>query len=167
MTKGGQLAKVAAARGVARSAGKLLGVATASFVLAMILLVVHVILYVHTLLWILKISKARDCGCANDWRKYYVVYFPPIAIVLGLLTSKLGVGLLSSILLLVGWIVFIFAALGYVKKLRESSCTCATAGVGDELLHVYAYLPIIGWAMSAIVFVVMVLIVRGIARKEK
>lgn len=150
-----------------KTAGKIVGVTSIAFLMSILLMVAHVVLYVHTLMWVLKISRAKACGCAENWRKQYVVYWPPIAILLGLSMPFWGTAsVLLSLIMVVGWVIFILAALDYVKMLRASKCECATSGAGDEVLQVYAYLPIVGWAVSAVMVILMFLILSRAAKKK-
>lgn len=129
---------------------------------SVLLLIAHVVLYVNTYTWIQGISSAKaHCECAKDWRRTYVLVFPPVALLLSLVTPA-AARLFVVPLLVAGWIVFIMSALGYVKRLREVRCECATAGSGDEYLQVYAYLPIVAWTVSILFMLVTFLVVaRG------
>jgi len=113
----------------------------------------------------MRIKRARDCSCANDWRRDYIVYFPPIAsliILVGMMASG-GLNLLTVLLTTVGWVLFVYITLGYVNHLRQLKCECATSGYGDEITHFYAYLPVIGWASSIIFFIILALILSRAA----
>jgi hypothetical protein len=111
----------------------------------------NIVMYVIILLWAIRLHKNKTCRCARDgaWRVWYVVLFPPIAFLIGLLVTALSVShridfrihlvLLSA--LLVGWMLLISFAWTYVRNLRRNNCECATSGVmGDETLEMYASL---------------------------
>ncbi len=124
--------------------------------LTLFLLVAHVILYVYTWSWIRSIRN-KGCTCAEDWRQTYILGFPPTAFFLAILLPLAGgTSPIITLALLAGWIVFIVSALTYVKHLRTIMCKCATDNTdGDEYLQMYAYLPVVGWAMSVIFMLIL------------
>lgn len=147
-------------------AARLGGISIAYAMTMIVVAVVNIVLYIHTAMWIYNMNRSNKCQCADDWRKRYVLYFPLASIVVGIFILPFVPAFSApvSLLLMVGWIVFIISALQYVKKLRVSKCTCATSGYGDEGLNVYAYVPIISWSIS-IIFILAVLIVISTLRK--
>jgi hypothetical protein len=148
-----------------------LGATAALVVVNIILLIAHVILYFNTYTWIKNMGgsdKQGGCACSDDWRKQYVLWYPPIAFLTALVTAALGpfntASFVISFILVTGWIIFVVAAMGYVKYLREVNCTCATSGTGDEMLQAYAYLPIVGWAVSIIFIILVAMFVKRVIK---
>jgi hypothetical protein len=137
----------------------LAALATLTFIftlLTLFLLVAHVVLYVYTWSWIQSIRN-KGCTCADDWRQTYILGFPPTAFFLAILLPLTGgASPVINLALLAGWIFFIVNALTYVRHLRTTMCTCATEQTkGDEYLQMYAYLPVIGWAMSVVFMLIL------------
>jgi len=155
-----------AAKQVATTAASLIGFVAIVWVVKVALLVANILLYIKTYEWIRHLDRDPTCGCSKDWRKSYVLWFPPMALLVAIFMAFLppGISAIISLILLAGWVVFVVAAAGYVSFLHASKCTCATAGTGDEVLHMYAYLPVIAWALS-ILFALILLLIIG--RKAK
>ena len=42
-----------------------------------VLAVLHIVLYICTLLWMWQVSLLKDCDCAKDWRREYILIFSP------------------------------------------------------------------------------------------
>ena len=136
----------AADAAVARAAARLRGVSIAYGTSIAITAVIMIVLYVHTALWIISLKRNKGCQCAQGWRKDYVLFFPAASIVTHIAVQSFAGPAFASVfnlILTAGWIVFIVAALQFVKALKDARCTCATAGLGDDALHVYAYMPIV------------------------
>lgn len=146
---------------------RLKGIATAYAVTMIITAVVSIVLYIQTAMWIYNINRSGTCKCADDWRKQYVLVFPPISIAVGIFSMPFlqNIAPLISLLLMAGWVVFIVAALQYAKKLRADKCTCATAGYGDEAMQAYAYVPIVSWSFSVLFILAVQIIVWSMRRK--
>lgn len=127
--------------------------------LALTVSIVNVILYVLILNWAQAIINDPKCTCARDWRIKYVVYFPPLALLAGVLVAACVTGgLVSSYVAVVvtaavflGWVWLIRNAFTYVNDLHRTKCTCATSDmIGDEAMQVYASLKVAWWAVLAI-----------------
>ena len=158
---------MAASKGVAPTKLRKLSNISGAYAVTMIVVsIISVVLYIHTALWIYNISRKENCSCADDWRKQYILYFPPasIATVIFLFPFFPSVVPLVSFIMMIGWIVFIVSALQYVRKLRSNNCACATSGNGDEALQVYAYVPIVSWSIS-ILFIIAILVIVSTMRK--
>jgi hypothetical protein len=113
--------------------------------------IVSIVLYIHTALWIHNID--RTCTCAVDWRRRYVTFFPLAAIaasvfVIPFLTPPPAA--FVSVMVMVGWIVFVIAALQYVKHVRATGCACADTGPGPSALHASAYVPVVSWTLTVL-----------------
>ena len=158
--KTGMQARAASFKGVKGLKGTpLVALTTLTFIftlLTLFLLVAHVVLYIYTWSWVQAIRR-KGCSCADDWRQTYILGFPPTAFFLAIILPLAGGSSTPvTLLLLAGWIVFIMSALTYVSHLRAIRCTCATENTdGDEYLQMYAYLPVVGWAMSVVFMLIL------------
>lgn len=154
---------------VAKVVGAAAGAYTVFMVIKIALFIANVVLYVKTFEWIRQLDHNRaQCACAQNWRKDYILWFPPLSLLTMLVIVFLPPALSSvlGIVMLTGWVMFVLSALGYVELLRDKKCACATDGTGDEILHIFAYMPVIGWSIS-IVFVLILLLIMGKFLKKK
>lgn len=93
-----------------------------------------VVLNIYLLRYIYNISTAKDCECAADYRRTFIVYYLAgtlafSVIMVGLyaarnirLFDKLEA--ISLIVILPGSLVYTLFTFQYVKLLKERNCTC-------------------------------------------
>jgi hypothetical protein len=108
-----------------------------------------IIMYVMTAVWMLRLQE-KNCDCANDWRKYVILVFPPVAWLASAFVHHWSVALLTTSL----WIAFIVITHQYIRLLKKRNCVCSKAG--DVPIHVMAWFPVAMFAMFVLMMAVIV-----------
>jgi hypothetical protein len=129
-------------------------------------MIIQIILYLWVANWIYNVSKDKNCTCANNWRRMYIVIYPIIGFVIAItvaafaLTDKNkmnGIVGLVNVPLFVGWILFYVFAVQYLSGLKRMKCDCATKNKsGDNVLIAYS---VIHLSFLLIAFIAMIVFI--------
>lgn len=129
-------------------------------------MVIQLILYLWIAHWIYKVSKDKNCTCAKNWRRTYIVVYPIISFVIAIIISASslndkkkinGIAGLIYVPLFVGWILFFTFAMQYLSGLKRLNCDCATKNKsGDNVLLAYSVIQI---SFILIAFIAMVIFI--------
>ena len=127
-------------------------------------MIIQFILYIWIASWIYKVSKDKNCTCAKNWRRKYILIYPIISLVTTVLimmssltdyTKFNRIAGLIYVPLFVGWILFYAFAIQYLSGLKRLKCECAIKNQsGDNVLIAYSVIHI---SFILIAFIAMVI----------
>lgn len=145
---------------------------TIFFQIAIAVNVIQFVLYLWVLGWVAKVSKDKNCACANNWRRTYICIFPIFHFIIQalIMTSVMKTSpfhhftALIGISNLVGWILMITFTFQYIRGLKKLQCKCATQNKsGDNALLAFSIIQAI---VMLLAFIGIILIVSTFAIKK-
>lgn len=110
-------------------------------------------------MWLEKLQRNKECACANDWKRTYILHFLSFLFVwnIGLgsymiysqYKNQCSVQMstyispatrIVQILLGIGLITYLILGFLYAKMLKQRACSCAMKDLGYNVLRVHVFL---------------------------
>ena len=112
--------------------------------------IINLIIYSSFIQYILKLKNG--CDCSDDWRREYILYYSIFGILFSInsifnskstiffLQKYLAKYLVQIIASIIGisYIVYLYANITYVQKLKKNNCKCSASRVRN-LLEILGY----------------------------
>ena len=108
-----------------------------------------------------------NCFCSDEWRRYYIKYYSIFVILISILEVLSEVYLFQSLINLIvsiGGLLFLYAVVTYIQKLKEKKCKCSE-NWKRMALNIFAMIAIIAMILEFIVLIVIHLLSKSNLKK--
>ena len=132
--------------------------------LSRVLSVFMIVVYILFLTYLFKLEKI-GCECAMDWRRYYIMIFFVLNVILMSLTLTLGHYATYQYQLVMGVlnILNIIFMIQYTHRLKTEKCECSASETREIMYHY----SIISAIILVLVFIVTILKVSSLVAMVK
>lgn len=132
--------------------------------LSRVLSVFMIVVYIIFLTYLFKLEKI-GCECAMDWRRYYIMIFFVLNVILMSLTLTLGHYATYQYQLVMGVlnILNIIFMIQYTHRLKVEKCECSAS----ETREIMYYYSVISAIILVLVFIVTILKISSLVAMVK